>query len=100
MNGGRPVAISIVWKRLAPPAIGFLADGQAESERRLFALQDLSRGNPKQTPPRVVTGPILLAGLATCASCRGGMTERTGKSGRSPLHLRYMGPAGQVRLFG
>ncbi|VFU10937.1 Resolvase domain protein [Methylocella tundrae] len=38
--------------------------------------------NPKVTPPRVVTGPILLTGLATCASCNGGMTLRTGKSGR------------------
>jgi site-specific DNA recombinase len=38
--------------------------------------------NPKATPPRVVTGPILLTGIATCASCGGGMTLRTGKSGR------------------
>jgi site-specific DNA recombinase len=30
----------------------------------------------------VVTGPILLTGIATCASCSGGMTLRTGKSGR------------------
>ncbi|MCV0387187.1 MAG: recombinase family protein [Nitrobacter sp.] len=42
----------------------------------------LKSRNPKQTPPRVVTGPILLTGLATCASCGGGMTLRTGKSGR------------------
>lgn len=38
--------------------------------------------NPKAMPPRVVSGPILLTGLATCASCGGGMTLRTGKSGR------------------
>ena len=40
--------------------------------------------NPRVTPPRVVTGPILLTGLATCATCGGGMTLRTGtsKSGR------------------
>ena len=38
--------------------------------------------NPRVTPPRVVSGPILLTGLATCASCGGGMTLRTGKSGR------------------
>lgn len=42
----------------------------------------LKSSNTKQTPPRVVTGPILLTGLATCASCGGGMTLRTGKSGR------------------
>jgi len=42
----------------------------------------LKAKNPKATPPRVVTGPILLTGIATCASCGGGMTLRTGKSGR------------------
>lgn len=42
----------------------------------------LKARNPKATPPRVVTGPILLTGIATCASCGGGMTLRTGKSGR------------------
>lgn len=42
----------------------------------------LKARNPKVTPPRVVTGPILLTGLASCASCGGGMTLRTGKSGR------------------
>ena len=34
----------------------------------------LSRRNPRINPPRVVTGPILLTGLAVCASCGGGMT--------------------------
>lgn len=43
---------------------------------------NLKARNPKVTPPRTVTGPILLTGLATCASCGGGMTLRTGKSGR------------------
>lgn len=42
----------------------------------------LKARSPKTTPPRVVTGPILLTGIATCASCGGGMTLRTGKSGR------------------
>lgn len=42
----------------------------------------LKARNPKATPPRTVTGPILLTGLATCVSCHGGMTLRTGKSGR------------------
>ncbi|WP_274853574.1 recombinase family protein [Sinorhizobium meliloti] len=42
----------------------------------------LKARNPKAMPPRVVTGPILLTGIATCASCGGGMTLRTGKSGR------------------
>jgi site-specific DNA recombinase len=38
--------------------------------------------NPKRMPPRVVSGPTLLTGLATCATCGGGMTIRTGKGGR------------------
>ncbi len=47
------------------------------------AVQAMLRAkNPRATPPRVVTGPILLTGIATCASCGGGMTLRTGKSGR------------------
>ena len=47
------------------------------------AVQTMLRAkNPRVLPPRVVTGPILLTGIATCASCRGGMTLRTGKTGR------------------
>jgi site-specific DNA recombinase len=42
----------------------------------------LKSRNPKSVPPRTVSGPILLTGLATCASCGGGMMLRTGKSGR------------------
>ncbi len=38
--------------------------------------------SPKRTPPRVVSGPTLLTGLARCASCGSGMTIRTGKGGR------------------
>ena len=37
----------------------------------------LTRNNPRVTPPRVVNGPILLTGLAVCATCGSGMT-RTG----------------------
>jgi DNA invertase Pin-like site-specific DNA recombinase len=42
----------------------------------------LKAKNPKKTPPRVVNGPTLLTGLLRCSSCGGGMTLRTGKSGR------------------
>src|SRR6202012_5748754 len=42
----------------------------------------LKAKNPRAMPPRIVTGQILLTGIATCASCSGGMTLRTGKSGR------------------
>jgi DNA invertase Pin-like site-specific DNA recombinase len=47
------------------------------------AVQAMLRArNPRVVPPRVVSGPILLTGLATCASCGGNMVLRTGKSGR------------------
>ncbi len=42
----------------------------------------LRERNPKVAPPRIVNGPTQLAGVAKCARCGGGMTIRTGKSGR------------------
>ncbi|MBX6373967.1 MAG: recombinase family protein, partial [Acetobacteraceae bacterium] len=42
----------------------------------------LAAKSPRRTPPGVVSGSILLTGLAECASCGGGMTLRTGKGGR------------------
>lgn len=44
---------------------------------------------PMTTPPRVVTGPILLTGLATCATCSGAMTLRTGTSKSGQVHRYY-----------
>jgi site-specific DNA recombinase len=46
--------------------------------------RQLHARSPRRQPPRVTTGPILLTGLAVCATCRGGMMLRTGtsKSGR------------------
>lgn len=46
------------------------------------AQETLAARAPSRTPPRVVTGPVLLTGLAICGTCKGGMTLRTGKSGR------------------
>jgi site-specific DNA recombinase len=48
----------------------------------------LARNNPKVTPPRIVNGPTLLAGLATCASCGAGMT-RTGTRRRNRSYAYY-----------
>jgi site-specific DNA recombinase len=48
----------------------------------------LARNNPKVTPPRVVNGPTLLTGLATCASCGSGMT-RTGTRRRGRRYSYY-----------
>ena len=45
--------------------------------------------NPRTTAPRVVTGPILLTGLAICASCGGAMTLRTGTSSTGKIHKYY-----------
>ena len=44
----------------------------------------LAERNPRQTPPRVVSGPTLLTGIARCGcpNCKGALTIRTGKSGR------------------
>lgn len=38
--------------------------------------------NPKASPPRTVSGPTLLTGLARCSGCGSHMTIHTGKSGR------------------
>ena len=48
----------------------------------------LTRNNPKVTPPRIVNGPTLLTGLATCASCGAGMT-RTGTRRRGRSYTYY-----------
>src|SRR5215470_8138685 len=42
--------------------------------------RQLHARSPRVVAPRVTTGPILLTGLAVCATCRGGMTLRTGTS--------------------
>ena len=53
----------------------------------------LAERNPRKTPPRVVTGPVLLTGLAVCANCGSGMTLRTGKFNR----YRYYACAGRAQ---
>jgi site-specific DNA recombinase len=57
------------------------------SFERVQAL--LKARNPRVVAPRVVTGPILLTGLAVCASCRGAMTLRTGTSKNGKVHRYY-----------
>ncbi len=49
----------------------------------------LKKNNPRVTAPRIVTGPVLLTGLATCASCGGAMTMRTGTSRSGKVHKYY-----------
>ena len=42
----------------------------------------MKKRSPRNTPPRITNGPTLLTGIAKCSACGGGMTLRTGKSGR------------------
>ncbi|HTV31288.1 MAG TPA: recombinase family protein [Xanthobacteraceae bacterium] len=51
--------------------------------------RQLHARSPKVTAPRVTTGPILLTGLAVCASCRGGMMLRTGTSKNGQVYRYY-----------
>ena len=50
--------------------------------------QRLVRNNPRVTPPRVVNGPTLLAGIARCACCGHAMT-RTGTQRRGRAYSYY-----------
>ena len=58
----------------------------------------LSARSPKNTPPRVVSGPTLLTGLAVCPHCGGGMTRGSGKGGRYSYYVctrkAVQGPTG------
>ncbi|HAP46015.1 MAG TPA: recombinase family protein [Afipia sp.] len=49
----------------------------------------LKTRDPRVTSPRIVTGPILLTGIATCAACIGAMTLRTGTSSTGKVHKYY-----------
>lgn len=58
----------------------------AEFDEVQLTLQSRHR---EITPPRSVSGPILLTGLTFCASCGGGMTLRTGTSKTGHVHRYY-----------
>jgi site-specific DNA recombinase len=45
--------------------------------------------SPRVVAPRLTTGPILLTGLAVCATCKGAMTLRTGTSSTGIVHRYY-----------
>jgi site-specific DNA recombinase len=51
--------------------------------------RQLHARSPRVVAPRVTTGPILLTGLAVCATCQGGMTLRTGTSQNGIVHRYY-----------
>jgi site-specific DNA recombinase len=60
-------------------------------ETELFesVQRQLHARSPKVAAPRMTTGPILLTGLAVCATCRGGMTLRTGTSKNRKVYRYY-----------
>ncbi|MDR3437322.1 recombinase family protein, partial [Telmatospirillum sp.] len=49
----------------------------------------LKMRDPHVAAPRVVTGPILFTGIATCAGCGAAMTLRTGTSKSGKVHKYY-----------
>jgi site-specific DNA recombinase len=51
--------------------------------------RQLHARSPKIVAPRATTGPILLTGLAVCASCNGGMMLRTGTSKNGRVYRYY-----------
>ncbi|UYO54618.1 recombinase family protein [Rhodopseudomonas palustris] len=51
--------------------------------------RQLRARSPKVVAPRVTTGPILLTGLAVCATCGASMTLRTGTSSTGAVHRYY-----------
>ncbi len=71
-------------RKVRPPSEWIKMEVPAIVDQATFdAVQrTLKARNPRKTPPRVVTGPTLLTGLAVCESCGRGMMLRTGKGGR------------------
>ena len=53
------------------------------------AQAKLAANNPRVSPVRAVSGPILLTGIATCSHCGGGMTQRTGTSTTGRVYAYY-----------
>jgi site-specific DNA recombinase len=63
--------------------------GLIEPQMFEHVQRQLHARSPQVVAPRVTTGPILLTGLAVCATCRGGMTLRTGTSQNGVVHRYY-----------
>src|SRR4029453_12515119 len=61
---------------------------QGRENRKRKSIARRSELSSRVTPPRVVNGPTLLAGLAGCAPCGAGMT-RTAPRRRGRLYSYY-----------
>ena len=75
------------------------APAPAIVSRELYqSVQDTLRSRrPSEAPPREVTGPVLLTGLAVCGRCGGGMTMATGTSSTGKVY-RYYKCSPQMRI--
>ena len=78
---GRPKPTGEIIEVAVPAIIEQLVFDKAQAS--------LKARDPRILPPRVVTGPILLTGLAHCATCGGAMTLRTGTSKSGKVHRYY-----------
>lgn len=60
-------------------------------EDSVFAAVEakLAANNPRVSPVRAISGPILLTTIATCSHCGGGMTQRTGTSATGRVYAYY-----------
>lgn len=67
-----------VWAPISPSAGCFFHAGSHDAP-----------GSESALAPRIVSGPILLTGLAHCATCKGAMTLRTGTSKSGMVHRHY-----------
>lgn len=79
-TGGKRPASEVV--EIAVPRI-------VEDATFAAAQAKLAANNPRVSPVRAVSGPILLTGLAVCAHCGGGMTQRTGTSRSGKVYAYY-----------
>ncbi len=77
--------------RAKPESEHVVVDVPAIIDREQFEIvgATLKSQDPRAVAPRVVTGPILLTGLAVCATCGGAMTLRTGTSKSGRVHKYY-----------
>lgn len=77
--------------RYKDPSEWVIVNVPAIIERAQFDVvqSTLKARDPRVTPPRVTTGPILLTGLAYCATCEGAMTLRTGTSKGGNVYRYY-----------
>jgi site-specific DNA recombinase len=111
-RGGRRFSTGLVHRILTNPVYGgtytfnrvSAATGEAKPEAETVSYpcpvivspetlakvrEHLASRAPARTLPRVVSGPILLTGLAVCSTCGGGMTLRTGTSKTGVVHRYY-----------